>query len=120
MDRDAFEHLRFDTPATLLCAIEQDGRLQEGHYDFGRLCDALSFAVATLPARARKTAWIVVDDGLLAPEDLPKLFDRLAAWTPARCRHNERQWRPNRSTIPNRPSAATPVIVIQYGLPRTG
>jgi hypothetical protein len=44
-----------------------------------RLCDALSFAVATLPARARKTAWIVVDDGLLAPEDLPKLFDRLAA-----------------------------------------
>ena len=79
MDRDAFEHLRFDTPATLLCAIEQDGRLQEGHYDFGRLCDALSFAVATLPARARKTAWIVVDDGLLAPEDRPKLFDRLAA-----------------------------------------
>ena len=74
MDRDAFEHLRFDTPATLLCAIEQDG-----HYDFGRLCDALSFAVATLPARARKTAWIVVDEGLLAPEDLPKLFDRLAA-----------------------------------------
>ena len=76
MDRDVFEHLRFDTPATLLCAIEQDGRLQEGHYDFGRLCDALSFAVATLPARARQTAWIA---GLLAPEDLPKLFDRLAA-----------------------------------------
>jgi hypothetical protein len=85
MDRDAFEHLRFDTPATLLCAIEQDGRLQEGHYDFGRLCDALSFAVATLPARARKTAWIVVDDGLLAPEDLPKLFDRLAACTEPEC-----------------------------------
>ena len=40
MDRDVFEHLRFDTPATLLCAIEQDG---------------------------------------MAPEDLPKLFDRLAA-----------------------------------------
>ena len=56
MDRDAFEHLRFDTPATLLCAIEQDGRLQEGHYDFGRLCDALSFAVATAESAPTRPA----------------------------------------------------------------
>ena len=35
--------------------------------------------MSTLPAPARRSAWIVMDEGLLAPEDLPTLYARLAA-----------------------------------------
>ena len=35
--------------------------------------------MSALPAPARGSAWIVMDKGLLAPEDLPALYARLAA-----------------------------------------
>jgi hypothetical protein len=80
MEREDFEAIRFDVPATLLCAIEHGcAPGEEARYHFGRLGDAVRFACRTLPSPARRSAWIVVDNGLLAPEDLPKLYDRLAA-----------------------------------------
>jgi hypothetical protein len=80
MEREDFEAIRFDVPATLLCSIEHGGSSgEEARYHFGRLSDAVRFAFRTLPGSARHSAWIVVDNGLLAPEDLPKLYDRLAA-----------------------------------------
>ena len=80
MEREDFEAIRFDVPATLLCSIAHGAAAQEeARYHFGRLSDAVHFALRTLPGPARRSAWIVVDNGLLAPEDLPKLYDRLAA-----------------------------------------
>jgi hypothetical protein len=80
MEREDFDTIRFDAPATLLCALEQGGAArQEASYHFGRLGDAVSFAMSTLAAPARRSAWIVMDEGLLAPEDLPTLYARLAA-----------------------------------------
>jgi hypothetical protein len=80
MEREDFDTIRFDVPATLLCAIEHgEAASQEASYHFGRLGDAVSFAMSTLPLPACRSAWIVMDTGLLAPEDLPALYARLAA-----------------------------------------
>jgi len=44
-----------------------------------RLCDAVNLAGRDAPDAGAQDRLDRVDDGLLAPEDLPKLFDRLAA-----------------------------------------
>ena len=73
MEREDFETIRFDEHATLMWRRAREKAEAVAH--FARLRDALSFA-DHLDHAERETAWIVLDKGLLAPEDLPALVRR--------------------------------------------
>lgn len=75
MEHEDFETIRFDQPATLLWRSPFDCAETREHFAY--LQDALRF-VDGLGDGARETAWIVLDQGLLAPEDLP-LLEKLTA-----------------------------------------
>ena len=67
MEQDDFMRLKASDPATVL--------LGQDRHHFGRVQDAIQFALET----AASEAWIITDRGLLAPEDLPQVAQKLAA-----------------------------------------
>ncbi|KAA2234363.1 hypothetical protein [Salinarimonas soli] len=67
METDDMARLKPTDPATVL--------LGEDRHHFASIEDALRFALGTAAHRA----WVITDRGLLAPEDLPRLAQRLAA-----------------------------------------
>ncbi|KAA2234799.1 hypothetical protein [Salinarimonas soli] len=67
MEHDDFTRLKPSEPATVL--------LGQDRHHFGRMQDAVQFALET----AADEAWVITDRGLLAPEDLPRVAQKLSA-----------------------------------------
>jgi hypothetical protein len=71
MDQEDFARLSGAEPATVV--------IGESRHHFGALRDAVEFARNGVPPRLREAAWIVVDRGLIAPEEVEPVALRLAA-----------------------------------------
>jgi hypothetical protein len=71
MEPEDFARVSPAEPATVLVGLD--------HHHFGFLKDAVHFALVALPHDRRDETWIVTDRGLFAPEDLPRIAQKLAA-----------------------------------------
>ena len=71
MERDDFAKLSPTEPATVL--------IGDSRHHFGALRDALVFARQGLPPTQRGAAWVLVDRGLIAPEELEPVAARIVA-----------------------------------------
>jgi hypothetical protein len=71
MEREDVAKLRADEPATVMVD-------QTAHH-FAALKDAAEFALNAVPPGFRGKTWVLVDRGLLAPEDLQPVLSRIAA-----------------------------------------
>jgi hypothetical protein len=71
MDRDDLIRLSPTEPATVI--------IGDDRHHFGALRDAVEFALHRVPEALRDAAWVIVDRGLIAPEELPPVAHRLAS-----------------------------------------
>ncbi len=71
MERHEFPNLSPCEPATVTIGLQA--------HHFGALADAVSFTLTVLSPEHRRQAWVIVDNGLIAPEEIPGVARLLAA-----------------------------------------
>ena len=71
MERHDFSNLSACEPATVTVGLRT--------HHFGALADAISFTLTVLGPEQRDQAWVIVDNGLIAPEEVPGVAQLLAA-----------------------------------------